>query len=42
MNKELIDKIKGKKKVCEVWKMGLFSWEEYRSVVRTWGDVTKG
>lgn len=30
MIKELIDKIEGKKKVYEMWKKGLSSWEEYR------------
>lgn len=30
MRKEFMDKIKGKKKVHEMWKKGLFTWKEYR------------
>ena len=41
MRKELIDKIKRKKKVYEMWKKGLSPWEEYRSAVRACKDVTR-
>ena len=41
MCKELIDKIKRKKKVYELWKKGLFSWEKSRSVVRACRDATR-
>ena len=41
MSKELVDKIKGKKKFYEMWKKGLSSWEEYRSVVRACREVTR-
>ena len=41
MSKELINKIKRKRKVYEVWKKGLSSWEEYRSVVRACRDATR-
>ena len=41
MSKELIDKIKRKRKVYEMWKKGLSSWEEYRSVVRACRDTTR-
>ena len=41
MSKELIDKMKGKKNVYEMWKKGLSSWEEYRSVVRACREVTR-
>lgn len=34
MSKELMDKIKGKKQLYEMWKKDLSSWEETRSVVR--------
>ena len=41
MSKELMDKLKGKKKVHEMWKKGLTTWEEYRNVVRAFGDVAR-
>ena len=41
MSKELIDKIKRKRKVCEMCKKGLSSWEEYRNVVRACMDATR-
>lgn len=34
MSKELMDKIKGKKQLYEMWEKDLSSWEETRSVVR--------
>ena len=34
MSKELMHKIKGKRKVHEMWKKGLTTWEEYRNVFR--------
>jgi len=34
MSKELMDKLKGKKKVHEMWKKGLSTWGQYRNVVR--------
>ena len=37
---ELMDKLKGKK-VHEVWKKGLLSWEEYSNVVRDSRDATR-
>ena len=41
MSKELMHKLKGKKKVHEMWKKGLTTWEEYRNVVRACRDVTR-
>lgn len=43
MSKELIDKLKKKKKkkVHEIWKKGLYSWEEYRNVARPQRDATR-
>ena len=41
MNKELMDKLKGKKKVHEMWKKDLSTWEEYRNVVRACRDTTR-
>lgn len=34
MNKELMGKFKGKKKVHDMWKKGLPTWKEYWNVVR--------
>lgn len=36
-----MDKIKGKKKVYEMWKKGLYSWRKCRSVVRACKEVTR-
>jgi len=33
MSKELMEKLKWKKKVVRTWKRGLGPWEEYRKVV---------
>ena len=41
MIKELIDKIEGKKKVYEMWKKGLSSWEEHRNIFRACRDVMR-
>ena len=41
MSKELMRKLKGKKKVHEMWKKGLTTWEEYRNVVRACRDATR-
>ena len=41
MTKELMGKLKVKKKVHEVWKKGLLSWEEYSNVVRDSRDATR-
>jgi len=41
MSKELINKIKRKRMVYEMWKKGLSSWEEYRCVVRACRDATR-
>ena len=41
MSKELMDKMKGKKNVYEMWKKGLSSWEEYRSVAGDCKEVTR-
>ena len=32
MSKELVDKLKGKKKVHEMWKKDLSTWKEYRNI----------
>lgn len=40
VSKELIHKLEGKKKVNEIWKKGLTTWEEYRNVVRPCKDAT--
>ena len=40
MSKELMRKLKGKK-VHEMWKKGLTTWEEYRNVVRACRDATR-
>jgi len=34
VSKELMDKLRGKKKVQEMWKKGLFTWKECGNVVR--------
>ena len=41
MNKELMDKLKGKKNVHEQWKKSLSTWEEYRNVVSACRDATR-
>ena len=41
MSKELVHKLKGKKKAHEMWKKGLTTWEEYRNVVRVCRDATR-
>ena len=41
MSKELMDKLKGKKKVHEMWKKDLSTWEEYRNVVRACRDAMR-
>ena len=41
MSKELVRKLKGKKKVHEMWKKCLIAWEEYRNVVRACWDATR-
>ncbi|GAB0188533.1 mitochondrial enolase superfamily member 1 [Grus japonensis] len=41
MSKELLEKLKGKKKVYRMWKKGLDTWEEYRNVVRVCRDATR-
>ena len=41
MSKELMRKLKGNKKVYEMWKKGLTTWEEYRNVVRACRDKTR-
>ena len=40
MSKELMRKLKGNKKVYEMWKKGLTTWE-YRNVVRAFRDVAR-
>lgn len=32
VSKEIMDKVKGKRKVSEMWKKVLSTWEEYRNV----------
>lgn len=39
MSKELMDKVKGKKKAHGMWEEGLSTWEECRNVVRSCWDV---
>ncbi|GAB0204970.1 mitochondrial enolase superfamily member 1 [Grus japonensis] len=41
MSKELLEKLKGKKKVYRMWKKGLATWEEYRNVIRVCRDATR-
>ena len=41
MNKKLMDKLKGKKKVYVMWKKGLANWKEYRNTVRPCRDTTR-
>ena len=41
MSKELMDKLKEKKKVHEMWKKGLSRWEKYRNVIRACRDARK-
>ena len=41
MSKELVHKLKGKKKVHEMWKKGLTTWEECRNVARACRDATR-
>ena len=40
MSKELMRKLQGKK-VHEMWKKGLTTWEEYKNVVRACRDATR-
>ena len=41
MSKELMDKLKGKKKVHEMWKKVLSNLEEYRNVFRAYGNAIR-
>ncbi|KFZ57322.1 hypothetical protein N321_09184, partial [Antrostomus carolinensis] len=41
MSKELMEKLKGKREVYEMWKKGLATWEEYRNAVRACRDATR-
>jgi len=41
MSKELMDKLKGKKKVHEMWKKVLSNLEEYRNVFRACRCATR-
>jgi len=41
MNKELLAKLRWKRKVCGMWKEGQATWEEYRNVVRACREVTR-
>ena len=41
MSKELMHKTKGERKLYEMWKKGLSSWEEHRSVVRACREVAR-
>lgn len=41
MSNELMDKFKGKKKVHEMWKKYLTTWEEYKEVVRACRDAMR-
>lgn len=41
VSKELINKIKRKRNVYDMWEKGLSSWDEYRRVVRACRDVTR-
>ena len=41
MNKELLDKLKHKQKVCRGWKRGQAAWEEYREMVQAARDEAK-
>jgi len=40
-NKELLDKLKHKKKACRRWKQGQEAWEEYRETVKAARDQVK-
>lgn len=41
MSKELMCKLRGKKKVHDMWKKGLTTWEQYKNVVRDCRDATR-
>jgi len=41
MNKEVLAKLKWKKKVCRMWKEGPTTWEEYMNIVRVCRDATR-
>ncbi|GAB0182218.1 hypothetical protein GRJ2_000687100 [Grus japonensis] len=41
MSKELLEKLKRKKEVYQMWKKGLATWEEYKNVVRVCRDATR-
>jgi len=41
MSKELLAELKWKKKVCEMWKEGQATWEEYRNTVRACTEATR-
>ena len=41
MSNELMDKFKGKKKVHEMWKKGLSTWEESGNLVKACRDATR-
>jgi len=41
MNKDLMDKLKGKKKIHEMWKKDLSTSEEYRNIPRPCRGATR-
>ncbi|GAB0178678.1 mitochondrial enolase superfamily member 1 [Grus japonensis] len=41
MTKELLEKLKGKKEVYQLWKKGGATWEEYRDAIREHRDSTR-
>ena len=41
MSKELMDKVKGKKKIHEMWKKDLSTSEEYRNIPRPCRGATR-
>ena len=41
MSKELMRKLRRKKKVHDMWKKGLTTWEQYKNVVRDCRDATR-
>jgi len=41
VNKELLDKVKHKKKASRGWKQGQVAWEKYREIVRAARDQVR-
>lgn len=41
MNKELLEKLKWKRELHNIWKRGLATWEECRNIARECRDATR-